>query len=137
MYQRLNSIQDGDPLTEPTLVQLTLPGPGSIGVWALGPLEEGVGDFPPSLQDQPSIASRLVTWIRVRLPLPADAQAPSNAVAQFNWLDINASKVSQQIQVPVEIVGTGTGEPDQSYTLVNTPVIRRRCRSPSTACRGI
>jgi predicted phage baseplate assembly protein len=57
------------------------------------------------------------------LPLPTDAQAPSNAVAQINWLDINASKISQQIQVPVELVGTGTGEPDQSYTLVNTPVI--------------
>jgi len=107
----------------PTLVQLTLPARDSIGSWTLGPLEEGVGDFPPSLQDQPSVASRLVTWIRVRLPLPADAQAPSNASAQFNWLDINASKVTQQIQVPVELVGTGTGEPDQSYSLVSTPVI--------------
>jgi hypothetical protein len=123
VYQRLNSIQDGDPLTDPTLVQLTLPASSSIGLWTLGPLEEGVGDFPPSLQDQPSLAARLVAWIRVRLPLPADAQAPSNAVAQINWLDINASKVSQQIQVPVELVGTGTGEPDQSYALVNTPVI--------------
>jgi len=123
VYQALSAIADADPLTEPTLVQLTLPAESSIGTWTLGPLEDGVGDYPPSLQDQPSIASRLLTWIRVRLPLPADAQAPTNAVAQFNWLDINASKVSQQIQVPVELVGTGTGEPDQSYTLVNTPVI--------------
>jgi hypothetical protein len=123
VYQTLTSIADGDPLTVPTLVQLTLPARDSIGSWTLGPLEEGVGDFPPSLQDQPSVASRLVTWIRVRLPLPADAQAPSNASAQFNWLDINASKVTQQIQVPVELVGTGTGEPDQSYSLVSTPVI--------------
>jgi hypothetical protein len=123
VYQRLNYVQDGDPLTVPTLVQLTLPAKDSIGLWTLGPLEEGVGDFPPSLSDQPSLASRLVAWIRVRLPLPADAQAPSNAVAQIHWLDINASKVSQQIQVPVELVGTGTGEPDQSYNLVNTPVI--------------
>jgi hypothetical protein len=123
VYQRLNSIQDADPLTDPTLVQLTLPAAGSIGLWTLGPLEEGVGDYPPSLQDQPSLAPRLVAWLRVRLPLPADAQAPSNAVAQINWLDINASKISQQIQVPVELVGTGTGQPDQSYNLVNTPVI--------------
>lgn len=123
VYQRLNSIQDGDPLSEPTLVQLTLPAASAMGLWTLGPLEEGVGDFPPSLSDQPSLAARLVAWIRVRLPLPADAQAPSNAVAQINWLDINASKVSQQIQVPVELMGTGTGAPDQSYNLVNTPVI--------------
>ncbi len=123
VYQRLNSIPDGNPLTTPTLVQLILPGPGSMGVWQLGPLEDGVGDFPPSLQDQTSIASRVVAWVRVRLPNPADAQAPSAAVASFNWLGINATKVSQQIQVPVEIVGTGTGEPDQSFTLMNTPVL--------------
>ncbi len=123
VYQALNSISNGDPLTEPTLVQLTLPPANSIGLWTLGPLEEGVGDFPPSLQDQPSLASRVVTWLRVRLPQPSDAQAPSIAPAQFNWLDINASGVSQQIQVPVEFVGTGTGEPDQIFTLMNTPVI--------------
>ena len=122
VYQRLDSIQDTDPLTVPSLVQLTLPARNSIGNWALGPLEDGVGDFPPSLQDQ-SVQSRVVTWIRVRLPLPADALAPSAAVARFNWVGINATKVSQQIQVPVELVGTGTGEPDQSFTLVNTPVL--------------
>jgi hypothetical protein len=123
VYQRLNSIADGDPLTTPTLVQLTLPGADSIGTWTLGPLVDGTGDFPPSLQDQTNIASRVVAWIRVRLPNPADAQAPNAALASFNWLGINATKVSQQIQVPVEIVGTGTGEPDQTFTLMNTPVL--------------
>jgi predicted phage baseplate assembly protein len=123
VYQRLNSIPNGNPLTESTLVQLTLPSAASMGVWQLGPLEEGVGDYPPSLQDQTSIASRVVAWVRVRLPNPADGQGSSTAVASFNWLDINASEVNQQIQVPVEIVGTGTGEPDQTYTLMNTPVI--------------
>ena len=123
IYKQLGTIQDGNPLIEPTLVQFTLPTKSSMGVWNLGPLEEGVGDFPPSLQDQPSVASRVVTWLRVRLPRPSDSQATSNTVAQIQWLDLNASKVSQQIQVAVELVGTGTGEPDQSYALVNTPVI--------------
>ena len=122
VYQRLDSIPDGDPLTAPTLVQLNLPGRDSIGNWSLGPLEEGVGDFPPALQDQ-NVEKRIVTWIRVRLPLPSDAQAPSAAVAKFNFVGINASKVTQQIAVPVEFVGTGTGEPDQSFTLMNTPVL--------------
>jgi len=122
VYKRLDSIQSADPLTNPALVQLTLPSRDSIGNWTLGPLEEGVGDFPPSLQDQ-SVQSRVVTWIRVRLPLPADAQAPSAVVARLNWLGINATQVSQQIPVPVELVGTGTGEPDQSFTLMNTPVL--------------
>ncbi len=123
IYLQLDSVLHGNPLTQPALVELALPAQSSIGVWTLGPLQEGVGDLPPSLQDQPNIASRVVTWIRVRLPLPADAQAPSNAVAQIQWLDINASRVSQQILVPVELLGTGSGEPDQSYTLINTPVI--------------
>ena len=123
IYQRLNSIADGDPLSTPTLVQLTLPRGSAMGTWSLGPLEEGVGDYPPSLQDQTAIADNVVAWVRVRLPLAADIQGPTNAVASFNWLGINATKVLQQIQVPVEIVGTATGEPDQSYTLINTPVI--------------
>jgi hypothetical protein len=123
VYQRLNSISDGDPLTQPTLVQLTLPGVDSIGTWTLGPLVDGTGDYPPSLQDQAAIASRVVTWIRVRLPNPADAQATKAAVASFNWLGINATKISQQIQVPVEIVGTGNGAPDQTFTLMNKPVL--------------
>ena len=123
VYQLLNSIPNGNPLSAPTLVQLTLPPAAQMGVWQLGPLDEGVGDYPPSLQDQTDIASRLVVWIRVRLPNPSDEQGPSAAVASFNWLGINASMVTQQIQVPTEIVGTGTGEPDQSFTLINTPVL--------------
>ncbi|MGD1094989.1 MAG: putative baseplate assembly protein [Bryobacteraceae bacterium] len=124
VYQRLTSVADGNPLTDLTLVQLTLPGPSSIGVWSLGPLEDGVGDFPPSLQDQdPSLQPRVITWIRVRLPATSDAQAPSIAQASFNWLGINATKVTQEIAVPVEFVGTGTGDPDQTFTLVNTPVL--------------
>ena len=124
VYQRLNSVSSGDPLTELTLVQLTLPGADSIGIWNLGPLEDGVGDFPPSLQDQdPSLQSRVISWIRVRLPLPSDAQAPAAAGAAFNWLGINATKVTQEIPVAVELVGTGTGEPDQIFKLVNTPVL--------------
>jgi hypothetical protein len=124
IYLRLNSIPDGDPLSGATLVQLTLPAGSAMGVWSLGPLEEGVGDFPPSLQDQTAIAPNVVAWVRARLPLPADGQGPTNAVASFNWLGINATKVLQQIQVPVEVVATSaTGEPDQSYTLINTPVI--------------
>jgi Baseplate J-like protein len=123
IYQRLNRIADGDPLSTPTLIQLTLPPASAMGTWSLGPLEDGVGDYPPSLQDQTGVAANVVAWVRVRLPLPADSQGPTHAVASFNWLGINATKVSQRIQVPVEIVGTATGEPDQSYTLINTPVI--------------
>jgi hypothetical protein len=123
VYLALNSIANSNPLTDPTLVQLTLPAASAIGAWTPGPLQEGVGDFPPSLQDQPSLASRVVTWLRVRLPAPSETQGTSIPVAQINWLDINATKVNQQIQVPLESVGTGTGQPDQTYTLMNTPVI--------------
>src|SRR5439155_16637682 len=36
---------------------------------------------------------------------------------------INAARVTQRIEVVGEPLGTGTGEPDQRFTLVNTPVI--------------
>jgi hypothetical protein len=122
LYTRLDSRADGNPLTDPTLVQLTLPASGAMGIWPLGPLDEGTGDYPPSLQDQ-DVSSRVLTWIRVRLPDPSDMQGPSAQDARFNWAGINAAKITQQIPVPVELVGTGTGEPDQTFTLVNAPVI--------------
>ena len=116
-----------------TLVQLTLPDEGAIGVWdQFDPGEEGVGDFPP-VPDDDGVRQRLVAWVRIRLrpsgasatgatPVPA-AGASAGAKRRFSWVGINATRVTQRIQVVGEPLGTGTGEPDQRFTLVNTPVI--------------
>jgi hypothetical protein len=122
-YQDLVSIADGNPLQDLTLVQLTIPSTGNIGVWdQLAPIEGGVGDFPPTLED-PALLSRLLTWIRVRLKPNTDGSVPSTTNANLSWVGINATRVTQQIQVIAEPLGNGTGEPDQTVKLANTPAI--------------
>lgn len=125
-YRTLDERSDNPagPLQDLTLVQLTLPTDGAFGIWDnLPPLEDGVGDYPPSLEDA-DVLSRLLTWIRIRVnEAPDGAVTAPSMQASFSWLGINAARITQQTQVLAEPLGTGTGEPDQIYFLVNTPVI--------------
>jgi hypothetical protein len=115
-YRTLDAQTDVDVLAEPGIVQLALPSePGALGLWRnLDPLEHGAGDFPPSLQDT-TLEPRLVTWVRVRVP-------PS-AKARLNWVGVNATTVTQRDHVGRELLGTGTGQPDQAFRLARTPVV--------------
>lgn len=123
LYTELESSADGDPLQDLALVQITIPTTGPVGKWDnLAPLEDGVGDYPPSLDD-PDVVSRLITWIRISVQQPAGGIVPSSLNARLSWIGINAARVTQQIQVIAEPLGTGTGEPDQTFQLVNTSVI--------------
>lgn len=118
-YHSLPAAADGDPLEELTLVQLTLPEYGGFGVWdELDPLEDGVGELPPALEDD-AVAARLLCWIRIRVGETAEA----GWAARFSWAGINAVRLAQRTPVPPQRVGTGTGEPDQVIALANTPVI--------------
>lgn len=122
-YEDLSFTTDANPLQGLTLVQLTVPASGPIAVWdQLAPLEEGTGDFPPTLED-PTVLSRLLTWIRMRLKPNTDGSIPSTVTANLSWVGLNATRVTQQIQVVAEPLGAGTGDPDQSVRLANTPVI--------------
>ncbi len=122
VYQTLESSEDNNPLQDLTLVQLTVP-TSNVGLWTeLQPLDDGTGDYPPALSDT-TVTSRLLAWIRIRLTPNADGSVPSTVTANFSWLDINATRVTQQIQVLAEPLSPGTGEPDQSVQLANTPVI--------------
>ncbi len=123
-YTRLDARADADASQDLTLVQLTLPAdPASIGLWTdLDPLEEGVGDYPPALDDA-ALQARVLAWLRIRLSQPpTTGTAPAWDLA-YDWLGINAARIAQRVEVSAERLGSGTGEPDQSYTLVNTPVI--------------
>lgn len=114
-YDRLPARSDGDPLETLALVQLTLPGEGGFGAWRdLDPVEDGVGDLPPALEDE-TLAERVICWIRIR-----GDDAPG---ARFSWVGINAARVTQRVRVPALRVGTGTGEPDQAVSLASTPVL--------------
>jgi len=102
-------------LTEPGIVQITLPGADALRLWEnLDPLEAGVGDFPPALEDT-VLNDRVITWLRI-------VAAPGARVSLL-WLGINCAMVTQRLRVAGEQLPDGTGEPDQVVNLSQTPVI--------------
>ncbi len=123
-YKTLETFATVDLLSEPGVVQLLLPGSNELRLWEnLEPLEQGVGNFPPSVEDT-DIQDRVVTWVRIRLPEVIPQSGISNQLnARLSWVGINAVRVTQLAHVFSETLGQGTGEPDQVVTLVNTPVI--------------
>jgi hypothetical protein len=126
VYERLDARFSGNPLQELTRVELTLPAYGSIGTFDLDPLEEGVGDLPPVIED-PQIAARVLAWLRVRF-VP-DASGNSSVFEwQLSWAGINAARVTQRVAVVSEAVGRGTGEPNQQFRVANTPVLAETVR---------
>ena len=123
VYTRLDAAADDNALENLTLVQLTLPADDFAAWNDLDPLEDGVGDLPPALDDE-QLADRVLCWIRVRLEeVGAESEASRGWEARFSWVGANAARVSQRVPVPALRVGTGTGEPDQSLTLPNVPVL--------------
>jgi hypothetical protein len=124
-YRPLDAGATNDVLSEPGVVQLTLPAAAELKLWEnIDPLESGVGDLPPALEDT-NLSDRLVTWLRIR---------PSAAVpARVLWVGINAAPVSQRAHVSNELLPPGTGEPDQIVTLTNRPVLSGSVRVSVTA----
>jgi Baseplate J-like protein len=124
-YRLLDSGSAADVLSEPGVVQLALPAASELRLWEnLDPLEAGVGDLPPALEDT-NLSERLITWVRVR---------PTAAVpARLLWVGINTAPVTQRAHVSNELLPAGTGEPDQSVTLTNTPVVPGSVRLTVTA----
>jgi hypothetical protein len=117
-YERLRTRTDTDILAEPGVVQLTLP--AKVDLWQMTePLQAGTGEFPPSLEDTKD-EDRVVTWIRIRLP---EQQVGAGLSARLSWAGLNAALVTQRAHVAGELLGRGSGEPDQSFALVNKPVI--------------
>lgn len=114
-YRRLDVSADADVLAEPGVVQITLPQAEELKLWDnLDPLESGVGDLPPALEDT-NLQSRVITWLRVR--------SSAAVAARLMWVGINATMVTQRAHVTNELLPAGTGEPDQVVVLSRTPVI--------------
>jgi hypothetical protein len=114
-YQPRPARSSDDVLAGPGVVEITLPAKDQIGTWDnLDPLEAGVGDRPPALDDSTD-AARVLTWLRV---------VPSSAArARFLWAGVNAVGIDQRIAVQNEWLGDGTGRTDQAYTLSRTGVV--------------
>ncbi len=128
-YRTLQARPKANLLAEPGVVELLLPGEAELSTWALDamePLEAGVGDFPPSIEDE-EVAERLITWIRVR-PGEATATAAGQLRARLSYVGMNVSRVTQRARVFAEFAGQGTGEPDQAVTLAHAPVVQASLR---------
>jgi hypothetical protein len=121
-YEPVPPITEDSILKAPGLVQLKLPGKEELKTWNWDEMEavtEGTGEYPPSLADT-TLRDRVITWIRLRVGNP-DSKATVRA--RLSWIGINATMVQQQIPVIGEVVGTGTGEPDQQFRLANRNIL--------------
>lgn len=130
-YRTLVASAAGDVLTMPGVVQITLPArKEELELWTnLDPLESGVGDFPPALEDT-NLNDRLLTWLRVR------PQEKTAAAARILWAGVNTTSVAQRARVSNEQLPDGTGAPDQTAFLARTPVISGSVRVTVTERSG-
>ena len=114
-WRSLPARADFDPLTAPGIVEIGLPPAAELNLWNnLDPLEAGVGDLPPALDDS-KLAERLVTWIRVK--------ASSAATLRLKWAGINAVAIRQFETIRAERLTDGDGMPDQVRQLARHPVL--------------
>jgi hypothetical protein len=114
-YQQLAARADFDPLTTAGIVELALPEASRLAGWsALDPLEAGVGELPPFIEDD-RVAGRIVTWLKI--------SAGAAASVRLAWLGINAAQVRQRIEVNAERLGEGDGTPGQRFPLARRPVL--------------
>jgi hypothetical protein len=114
-YRQLEPRTEVDLLARPGVVQLALPDAERLGMWAgVDPLEAGVGDMPPTLEDT-VLATKVLTWLRIR----------SNGAAQarIKWAGVNVVPVLQSERVVAEPLASGDGTPDQVRRLSRAPVL--------------
>jgi Baseplate J-like protein len=114
-YIALDSGSLVDVLAEPGVVEVTLPSASQLTWWDnLGPLDSGVGDYPPAIDDS-AITARVITWLRL--------SASTGIKTQVFWTGINATMIGQRAHVANEQLPNGTGAPDQRIVLSRTPVL--------------
>ena len=115
-YTTLLPTRADNVLQGPGIVELPLPASAdAIFTWNdLDPLEAGVGDFPPALDDS-ALAGRIVSWVRVA--------PPRSAGLRVKWVGVNAALVDQRVSVSNEVLGQGDGTPDQLLRFSRTGLV--------------
>jgi hypothetical protein len=96
------------PETLPVIDPLVAPGGGAKS--------------PPPLTDE-ELAARVVAWIQAARP-----EGSPDAIHKVRWVGLNAVSAVQSRTAAAELLGTGTGDPDQSFPLANHPVLRGTVR---------
>jgi Baseplate J-like protein len=74
----------------------------------------GTGTFPPELDDDR--AERLWFWLRVW-------RSDQSRIGEVQLVTLNAVPCEQVVAAAPQLLGTGTGQPDQVYTLASSPVL--------------
>lgn len=116
-YRKL--VVEGDTtggLTREGVVRLRLPKDlDQIGVFAVDdPDALGTGDLPPPLDDEYS--ERLVCWLRA-------FRHDGSRLGSLLYVGANGAQVEQTLRARAEFLGTGTGQPNQKFNLVNAQVV--------------
>ena len=121
-YRPVEARTEQNLLVEPGVAHLTLPSADTLGTWTdLEPTEAGTGAYPPPLEDT-NVQDRLITWIRIQ-PEAAAGTSKSSLPSSFSHVGVNGAHVEQRARVQNEFLGKGTGDPDQTVQLTNTPVL--------------
>jgi predicted phage baseplate assembly protein len=114
-YLPLEVLADGSAgLTRAGVVRLLLPGRDDMGAPTndvLRQVRAGVGDRPPRIDD-PLVAARIVTWLRLR-PDPATRLT----TLPIAWLGVNALAIEQRRTLGRQTIGQGTGASGQEFSL--------------------
>ncbi len=103
-------------LTQEGVVRLRLPAElDNLGVFPIDNLDAvGTGDLPPPLDDE--LNDRVVMWLRA-------FRHDGHRFGKLVYVGANATQVEQTVAARAEFLGTGNGQPDQVYNLVNPQVV--------------
>ena len=85
------------------------------------PISNGVHDAPPPLDDA-ALAARVIGWIQVFRPRTDPSQL-SDAIPPVRWVGVNAVQATQARTATAELLGSGTGDEDQTLPLAHRPVL--------------
>lgn len=101
-------------LTRAGIVRLLLPGKddmGAPGNDVASTYQAGVGDRPPRIDD-PVMAARVVTWLRLR----PDAASAAGRLS-LSWAGPNCVEIEQRRSYGRQTIGRGNGASGQSFSL--------------------
>lgn len=117
IFRTLNPVGDTTAgLSQCGVIRLELPSSSlDFGNPPLVVGAEGAGSFPPEIEDE-KVAERVVFWLRA-------FRTDGGPLGRLLWVGINVSEAVQERTAAAEFLGTGTGQPDQEYSLVYSPVV--------------
>ena len=116
-YVRLRKVADTTRgLTQQGVIRLRLPrSVDEFGVFSPAPEAVGTGDLPPEIEGDE--AGQVVFWLRAY-------RLDSSGVGSVRYLGFNTVESRQRLRARAEFLGTGTGQPNQTFALVHDSVLK-------------